>query len=186
VQGSLVIRADVSKPDDAQKIIDQTISSFGRIDTVINNAGTAPVLSIEELTPQSWRDVIDTNLSAAFYLCHAAWSTLKRQKSGVIVNISSMAARDPFPGFLAYGAAKAGLNNFGLSLAREGAEIGVRVHTIALGAVETPMLRNILSTKELSSDNTLQPADVARIVGQCVVGDLRYTSGEVIWLSRQP
>ena len=100
------------------------------------------------------------------------------------MNVSSMAANDPFPGFLAYGAAKAGLNNFSLSLAREGASIGVQVHCIAPGAVETPMLRKILSQKQLSSDNTLTPAEVAKVVARCVVGDSPSASGEVIWLSK--
>jgi NAD(P)-dependent dehydrogenase (short-subunit alcohol dehydrogenase family) len=61
----------------------------------------------------------------------------------VVVNLSSMSSRDPFPGFAAYGAAKAGLNLLGLSAAREGEKIGVRVHTIAPGAVETGMFRQI-------------------------------------------
>ena len=55
-----------------------------------------------------WREVIDTNLSAAFYLCRAAWPQFRKQRSGVVVNISSEASRDPFGGFAAYGAAKAG------------------------------------------------------------------------------
>jgi NAD(P)-dependent dehydrogenase (short-subunit alcohol dehydrogenase family) len=184
--GSLVIPADVTKLNDIESVVRKTLETFGRIDAIINNAGVAPILSIEQTSPEQWHDVIDTNLSAAYYLSRAVWPTFKKQKSGVIVNISSRAARDPFAGLLAYGAAKAGLNNLGLSLAREGEPIGVRVHTIALGAVETPMLRNILSPEQFPTDNTLDPLDVARVVAQCVNGDLRHTSGEVIWLSKKP
>lgn len=182
----LVVRADVTKLEDVDRIVEQTFSKYGRIDVLVNNAGTAPVLPIEQTTPKVWHEVIDTNLSAAFYLSRACWPAFKKQRSGVIVNISSIAARDPFAGFLAYGAAKAGLNSLGLSLAREGAEVGVRVHTIAPGAVETPMLRSILSPQQFPTENTLSPADVARVVLQCTQGDLRYTSGEVIWLSKRP
>ncbi len=183
---ALVVPADVTQLADVDAVIARTLSQFGRIDALVNNAGVAPVLSIEQTTPKIWHEVIDTNLSAAFYLCCAVWPTFKRQGSGVIVNISSMAARDPFAGFLAYGAAKAALNNFGLSLAREGAAIGVRVHTIAPGAVETPMFRKLLSPQAFPTENTLSPEEVARVVAQCVAGDLRYTSGEVIWLAKRP
>jgi NAD(P)-dependent dehydrogenase (short-subunit alcohol dehydrogenase family) len=184
---SMVAVADVTQHAEVTKLVARVLEQFGRVDAVVNNAGLAPVAAIEQTTPEMWNDVIATNLSAAFYLSRAVWPTFKSQKSGVVVNISSMAARDPFAGFLAYGAAKAALNNFGLTLAREGAPIGVRVHTIAPGAVETPMLRSILSPQQYPTENTLEPAEVARVVAQCVTGtELRYTSGEVIWLSKRP
>jgi NAD(P)-dependent dehydrogenase (short-subunit alcohol dehydrogenase family) len=102
----------------------------------------------------------------------------------VVVNVSSAAARDPFPGFAAYAAAKAGLHLFGLSAAREGEPIGVRVHTVAPGSVETEMFRGLMTKEQWPADKTLDPADVARIIGQCVTGELRYTSGEVIYVHR--
>src|SRR5450432_4111908 len=157
---SLPIVADVTKLADVDAIVEKTLSRFGRIDALVNNAGLAPIAIIEQTTPELWRDVIETNLSATFYLCRAAWSELKKSR-GAIVNISSMAARDPFAGFLAYGAAKAAVNTFGLSLAREGAAAGVKVYTLAPGAVETPMLRAILSPAEFPSEKTLAPAEVA-------------------------
>jgi NAD(P)-dependent dehydrogenase (short-subunit alcohol dehydrogenase family) len=185
LKDSIVVPADITKLGDVDAVIERTLSSFGRIDALVNNAGVAPVLSIEQTTPQVWHEVIETNLSAPFYLCRAAWPVFKKQGTGVVVNISSRAARDPFAGFLAYGAAKAGLNTFGLALAREGQKIGVRVHTIALGAVETSMFRKILSPEQFPRHNTLEPDEVAKVVAQCVVGDLRYTSGEMIWLSKR-
>ncbi|WP_428938741.1 SDR family NAD(P)-dependent oxidoreductase [Fontivita pretiosa] len=185
---TLIVRGDVACPEHAQNIVTRTLERFGRIDVLVNSAGTAPLRDVEQTTPQLWRDVIETNLSGVFYLCRACWPTFRRQQGGVIVNISSMAARDPFGGFVAYGAAKAGLNNLGLSLAREGAAIGVRVHTIAPGAVETAMFRSILSPEQFPVENTLSPADVARVVAECAMPDgaLRYTSGQVIWLNKRP
>jgi len=73
---------------------------------------------------------------------------------------------------------------FGLSAAREGASIGVRVHTIAPGAVETGMFRKIVPAEKFGTDRTLDPADVAKLIAQCVTGELRYTSGEVIYLQK--
>jgi NAD(P)-dependent dehydrogenase (short-subunit alcohol dehydrogenase family) len=102
----------------------------------------------------------------------------------VVVNVSSAAARDPFPGFAGYGAAKAGLNLFGLSAAREGQAIGVRVHTVAPAATETGMFRGLPGMGDYPAEKTLDPADVARVIGQCVSGELGHTSGEVIYLHK--
>ena len=181
---TLNIPTDVTRPEEVDNLVRLTLDRFGRIDAIVNNAGLAPVRSIREMSVDEWRAVIDTNLSAAFYLCRAAWPVFEKQRSGVVVNVSSAAARDPFPGFAAYGAAKAGLNLFGLAAAREGEAIGVRVHTIAPGATETTMFRSLPGTDQWPANKTLDPADVARIIGRCVTGDLRYTSGEVIYLHR--
>ncbi|HTL28399.1 MAG TPA: SDR family oxidoreductase [Tepidisphaeraceae bacterium] len=179
----LVIPTDVSKSDQVDRAVKMTIDQFGRIDVVINAAGLAPILKIEETTNEQWRDVIDTNLSSAFYACRAAWPHLKKN-GGAIVNISSAAARDPFAGFTAYGAAKAGVNLLGLSLAREGGEHNIRVHTVAPSAVETEMFRTIVSKDQYPTEKTLSPEDVAKVVVGCITGDLNYTSGEVIWIHK--
>jgi NAD(P)-dependent dehydrogenase (short-subunit alcohol dehydrogenase family) len=181
---SLPVATDVTDPSQVDRLVHRTLDSFGYIDVVVNNAGLAPIRPIRDMTPQEWRAVIETNLSAAFYLTRAAWPAFERQRGGVVVNVSSAAARDPFPGFAAYGAAKAGLNLFGLSAAREGEPIGVRVHTIAPGSVETAMFRKLMTAEQWPAEKTLDPAEVARIIGQCVTGDLRYTSGEVIYLHK--
>ncbi|MGH7179970.1 MAG: SDR family oxidoreductase [Tepidisphaeraceae bacterium] len=181
---AIIAQADVTQSQEVDGLVTRTIDRFERIDAVVNNAGDAPMLSIEATTPQLWRRVIDTNLSAPFYLCRACWPAFSEQKSGVVVNISSLAARDPFPGLAAYGAAKAGLNLLGLALASEGADIGVRVHTIALGATETQMFRSLPGMSDFPRDRTLDPSDVARMIGLCIRGELAHTSGEVIWMHK--
>ena len=181
---ALAVPTDVTNPDQVGALVDRTLDRHGRIDAVVNNAGLAPVRSVAEMSPAEWREVIETNLSAAFYLTRAAWPAFERQRGGVVVNVSSAAARDPFPGFAAYGAAKAGLNLFALSAAREGERIGVRVHTVAPSAVETAMFRKLMSPQEYPEDQTLDPAEVARMIALCVTGDLRYTSGETIYVHK--
>jgi 3-oxoacyl-[acyl-carrier protein] reductase len=175
---------DVTDSGQVERLVRETLDRFGRIDAVVNNAGLAPVRSIVEMTPDEWRAVIETNLGAAFYLTRAAWPALVRQGGGVVVNVSSAAARDPFPGFAAYGAAKAGLNLLGLSAAREGEKAGIRVHTIAPSAVETAMFRGLMTPQQYPPEKTLDPSDVASIIADCVTGRLRYTSGEVIYVHR--
>jgi NAD(P)-dependent dehydrogenase (short-subunit alcohol dehydrogenase family) len=176
--------ADISKADEAQSLIERAWKASGRLDAIVHCAGLAPMQSIEAMTPSQWQAVIDTNLSAAFYLCRAAWPIFKEQKSGVVVNISSEASRDPFDGFAAYGAAKAGLNLFGQVAAREGQPHGIRVHTIAPGAVETRMLRDLLTVEQYPAEQAMSPVDVAKVIAACVTGTLRDTSGEVVFLHR--
>lgn len=182
--GALCVPTDVTDPEQVDRLVGLTLERFGRIDAVVNCAGLAPVRSIAEMSPAEWREVIETNLSAPFYLTRAAWPAFERQRGGAVVNVSSAAARDPFPGFAAYGAAKAGLNLFGLAAAREGAPFGVRVHTIAPSAVETSMFRKIMKPEQYPSEKTLDPADLARMIAMCVTGELRYTSGETIYVHK--
>jgi NAD(P)-dependent dehydrogenase (short-subunit alcohol dehydrogenase family) len=183
---SLVIPADVSKHEQVERAVNSTIEQFGRVDAVVNAAGVAPILTIEQTTIEKWHEVIDANLSSTFYTCRAVWPYMKKQNRGAIVNISSAAARDPFAGFTAYGAAKAGVNLLGLSLAREGAPHNIRVHTVAPAAVETEMFRKIASKEQYPTEKTLSPEEVAKTVFACIAGDLQHTSGEVIWIHKQP
>lgn len=178
--------ADVSDPDAVASLMKHVVDQYGHIDAVVHCAGLAPAVAVADTSPAQWREVIDTNLSAAFYLARAAWEPMKRRGGGVFVHISSMAARDPFPGFGAYAAAKAGLNLFSLVLAREGFPHGIRVHTIAPGAVETEMFRALMSEEQYGRDKTLDPAEVALLIARCVDGELAHTSGEVIYVHKTP
>lgn len=184
---AIVIAADIATDSNiAGQIVEQVRAKFGRIDALVNNAGYAPMLSLEQTTDQVWREAIDVNLSATFWLTRSCWPEFKKQGGGVVVNVSSAAARDPFPGFIAYGAAKAAINNLSLSLAREGATDNIRVHAIAPGATETEMFRNLPGMAEFPAESMMSPDDVARIIVQCLTGELAHTSGEVIYLHKSP
>ncbi len=184
-KNALIAPADVAAVGQIRGVVAKTLEAFGRIDAVVNNAGYAPVRSIESITDDEWQSILDVNLSAAVWMCKAVWATFRKQNRGVIVNISSKASADPFTGLGLYGSAKAALNVLGLSLAREGEAIGVRVHTIAPGAVETAMLRTILTPEQYPTQNTLSPAEVASVIADCVTGSPPQPSGEVIWLTKQ-
>ena len=185
-RAALIDTCDVANPQAIERLVSRATERFGRVDAVIHSAGVAPMLGIEQVTPERWREVVDVNLSAAIFLARAVWPIFKRQQSGVIVNVSSFSARDPFPGLGVYGAAKGGMNVLGLALAREGAPHGIRVHTVAPAAVETQMFRKLVPHERYPTEKTLAPEDVAHVIGQCVAGDLRYASGEVIWLQKSP
>jgi NAD(P)-dependent dehydrogenase (short-subunit alcohol dehydrogenase family) len=181
---AMAIPTDITRPDEVQMLVDRALGAYGRIDVVVNNAGLAPVALMDQLSIEQWHAVLNTNLSGAFYLARAVWGIFKEQQRGCIVNISSVSSRDPLAGFAAYGAAKAGLNLLSLVLAREGAPYGIRSYAIAPGAVETSMFRSMVSKEQWPAEKTLAPADVARVVAQCIDGDLKYVSGEVIFISK--
>jgi NAD(P)-dependent dehydrogenase (short-subunit alcohol dehydrogenase family) len=183
-QNAKTFVCDVSDRAQVDKLTEEVMRVFGRVDALVHCAGMVVSRSIEEMTPEEWRSTFDTNLSAIYFLCRRLWPVWRRQGGGVIVNVSSEAARDPFPGLGVYGAAKAAVNLLGKALAREGAEHGIRVHTVAPAATETAMLRSLFSDDELPKERTLQPEAVGRVIAQCVCGDLACTSGEVIYVHK--
>jgi len=181
---AVTLVADVTNSGDVQGIIDSAIVEYGRIDAAVNCAGMAPSVPIATMTDDQFQQTLQTNLAHIFYMTRALWPQFKRQKGGVIVNISSLASRDPFNGFGAYAAAKAGVNLFSLVAAREGKEHNIRVHVVAPGAVETKMLRDFCPETVIPRDQTLDPSAVAKVIAQLVAGDLVHTSGEVIYVHK--
>lgn len=183
--GSVGVVGDVCKADDIRRIVRTTHERFGRIDALVNNAGVAPLVPFADMTDAIWDDVIATNLTATYRMSHAVWPIMVGRKAGVIVNVSSEASRDPFNGFTAYAAAKAGVNQFTKALAKEGDAVGIRVHAVAPAGVETAMLRKLLTPEQLPSDQLLKPEDVAAAIRGCVCGDLACTSGETVFVHRR-
>lgn len=179
----LVYPADVSVPQAAGGIVAATVEKFGRLDALCNVAGFAALASIEQTTDELWRTTLDTNLGAAVHLTRAAWPVFKRRHGGVVVNVSSMASIDPFPGFVAYACSKVALNMLTLFTAREGEPIGVKAVAIAPGAVETPMLRSAFDEKAIPTEATLRPQRVAELICDCVTGRRDYRSGETITIT---
>jgi 3-oxoacyl-[acyl-carrier protein] reductase len=186
------ISADVSKMDEVAAIVAKTMEAYGRIDALINNAGSARVVPLHQMTPYQWHEALDANLSSAFYTTRAVWPIMQRQHAssgkeiGTIVNISSMSAKDPFSGLGAYGAAKAGLNLLTLATAREGADAGIRAVCIAPGAVDTGMFKSVMGDRPIPEGIALDPDDVAAMIVDAVAGSLRFSSGETIYVHRRP
>ena len=152
---------------------------FGRIDALANVAGCVTLQPITQVTPDLWQQTIDTNLSSVVHLTSQAWPVMART-GGVIVNISSMASVDPFPGLAIYAAAKAGVNLFTKGIAKEGEAVGLRAVCIAPGAVETPLLRNLFDVNRFPPSRTLSPESVAQLITGCITGDHVFINGETI------
>lgn len=169
--------ADVAEPAAADSLVAAAIQAFGRIDVLANVAGCVHMAPLAQTTDAQWRQMLEVNLSGVFYLTRAAWPVFERQRSGLIVNVSSMASRDPFPGLGAYAAAKVAVNMLTTVAAREGESIGIRTLGVAPGAVETPMLRSLFDTDALPVDQTLSPAIVAGFLADRINGSQPFVSG---------
>ena len=133
----LPVQADVGNPDDARRLIDAAVERFGGLDVLVNNAGVGHFANVADMSTGDWRKVIDTNLSGVFYCCAAALPHLKRRGAGWIINISSLAGKNPFVGGAAYCASKAGLNAFSEALMQEVRYDNIRVSYIMPGSVAT-------------------------------------------------
>lgn len=179
---TLVLTADISQRQAGVQLVDQVTKQWGRIDALLNIAGSAPLMPIDQITPEHWQACVDSNLSGAVLLTAAAWPWFKKQQSGFVGNISSMASIDPFEGFSMYAAAKVGLNMFTHCTAQEGSAINVRAVAVAPGAVETPLLRQTFSEEIIASDKTLNPDEVAKVLCDCLLGEHEFTPGQTIVL----
>jgi NAD(P)-dependent dehydrogenase (short-subunit alcohol dehydrogenase family) len=166
----LMIAADVSDEAQAGSVINMTMEQWDRVDALINNAGLAEVVPVDQTDGDLLYRTFASNTFSTGYLIRAAWRVFRKQRGGCIVNVSSMATIDPFPGFFAYAAAKAAVESMVRSTMNEGSEIGVRAFAVAPGAVETPMLRSCFSERDVPRDRTLEAHDVARVIVDCVLG----------------
>lgn len=149
-----------------------TVAGLGGVDLLVNNAGVAEARSIPETTPAFFRETIDVNLAAPAAAIHALWPHLAASR-GRIINVSSLAQLDPFPGFFAYAASKAGLHLLSVVAAAEGAAEGIRAVTIAPGVVDTPLHRSMMPNSiepVEGKPSVFQPADVARVVCEVIDG----------------
>jgi len=131
------IAADMRRYDDCRKLVQGAARKFGGIDILINNAGLAYFKPVDQLTPEEWDEIIQTNLSGVFYCCREAIPLLRERGGGYIFNISSLAGVNPFAGGSAYNASKFGLNGFSEAMMQDIRHDGIRVSYIMPGSVDT-------------------------------------------------
>jgi len=129
--------ADVRDYEQVRRAVRTTVDRFGGLDILINNAGLGIFRNVADLSVEQWRETIDTNLTGVFNACHAAIPELRRRGGGWIINISSLAGKNSFPGAAAYCASKAGLNAFSEALMQEVRYDGIRVSYVMPGSVDT-------------------------------------------------
>lgn len=159
---ALALELDVSDPEQAVAIVDKTIAHYGKLDVLVNNAGTDQTLSIEELSIEDWQRVINVNLNGAFYMAKAAFTHMRENNSGYIVNIVSTAAKRAWSDASAYHASKWGLLGFSHALHVEGRPHQIKVTALLAGGMRTPFLLDRFSHID---PTTLQdPKNVAETI----------------------
>ena len=177
---------DIKDFDDVKEWIAQVKEDFGRVDILINNAGIVIDKPLMMMTRDDWDQVLDTNLSGMFNAAKACIVTFMKQKSGDIVNISSVSGIFGLPGQTNYSASKGGMNAFTKALAKEVARYGVRVNAVAPGFVETEILSHFTDEqkKKVTASVPLQRIGTPQDVANCVVFLLskgaHYMTGQIV------
>ena len=185
-QKTVVLRADLHDMGAAAGLVAQTIGQLGRLDIVVNNAGITKDNLTLRLSDDDWNDVIAVDLSAAFAICRAALRPMIKQRSGRIINISSIAGVVGNPGQANYSAAKAGLIGMTKAIAREVGSRGITVNAVAPGFIETDMTE-VLGEKTIDAAVATVPmsrmgtaTEVAAAVAFLCSDGAGYITGHVL------
>jgi pteridine reductase len=174
------VQADLVAPDGPQVLADKVLAITPRLDLLVNNASRFYPTPLGEITPDTWKDLVGSNLRGPFFLVQALRETLR---GGAVVNISDVHARRPLAGHSVYSIAKAGLEMMTLSLARELAP-DIRVNGIAPGAILWPENEHDEAGKaaileRIALGRQGEPADIAEAVAWLGL-DARYVTGQVL------
>ncbi len=179
---SKAVKFDVSNQEEVNSAIEQIISDFGKVDVLVNNAGITRDGLFIRMNSEAWEAVINTNLNSAFYVTQPISKIMMKQRSGCIINMSSIAGVFGNAGQANYAAAKAGMIGLTKALAKELASRGIRVNAIAPGFIQTDM------TKDLNTEKIVEaipmkklgtPEDIAKAV-KFLAEDAPYITGQVI------
>ncbi|NLF12380.1 MAG: SDR family oxidoreductase, partial [Anaerolineaceae bacterium] len=182
---ALAVRADVTRPADAEAIVQAAVETFGRLDILVNNAGTYPSADIVDMDEAQWDLVLAVNLKGTFLCSQAAVRRMIAQGRGTIVNVASVDAKTRTTGNAHYAAAKAGVISFTRTLACEMAPHGIRVNAVAPGWIATKTLkaksdRWKRAIEEIPVGRLGTPEDVAEAVLFLVSDVAGYITGEVL------
>ena len=179
---SAAYKFDVSNKEQVDKGIAEILEKFGRIDVLVNNAGITRDGLFMRMSAENWDAVINTNLSSAFYVSQPVVKVMMKQRSGAIVNMSSVVGVSGNAGQANYSAAKAGLIGLTKTLAKELGSRGIRVNAVAPGFINTDMTKDLDTSKFLdfiSLKRLGEVEDIAKAVKFLAV-DADYVTGQVL------
>ena len=173
---------NVADKEACSKAVEEVMAEFGRIDVLVNNAGITRDGLFMRMNAENWEAVINTNLNSAFYMSNPVVRIMMKQRSGCIINMSSIVGVYGNAGQANYSAAKAGLIGFTKSLAKEIGSRNVRVNAIAPGFIQTDMTKGLEETKiaeHIALNRLGNPEDIAKTV-KFLAEDGTYITGQVI------
>lgn len=182
----MAVKADVSNSEEVENLVNEVLNTFGSIDILVNNAGITRDNLIIRMTEKDFDDVISTNLKGAFICTKAISKVMIKQKSGKIINVSSVVGIVGNAGQSNYAAAKAGLIGFTKSMAKELAKRGINVNAVAPGFIETDMTSRLPEKVKDEFVNSIpmmragKPEDIAKAVLFLASEYSDYITGQVI------
>jgi len=188
---ALAIKCDVSKQDEVEEMVSETLEHFGKIDILVNNAGILQNKPFLELTEQDWDKMMSVNLKGYFLCAQACAKEMVKQKSGSIVNIASIGMGQVgvgFPNIVHYCASKGGIVAMTEAMALEMAPYNIRVNAIAPGAIDTPMSSSTKENEEAKKGTMARipmhrfgkPEEIAKAVLFLASDDSSYMTGSVV------
>ena len=188
---ALAYKCDVSKKEEIEGMVKETIDKFGKVDILVNNAGIAQFKPFLELTEEEWDRTLDINLKGYFLCAQTVAKEMAKQKSGVIVNIASVAMGQVGVGFLNlahYCASKGGIVGMTEALALELAPYNIRVNAVSPGMIETPMIDSIKENPEQEKEllkrvpmkRMGKPEEVSNLVLFLVSDKSSYMTGSIV------
>ena len=184
--GIAVYPADVADPDSANRIVSEVREKQGRIDGLVNNAGITRDSLLARMKPEQWREVMGVNLDGAYWFLRAVTPVFMRQRSGRVVNITSVVGQMGNAGQVNYAASKAGLIGMTRAAARELASRGVTVNAVAPGFIATEMTADLPESavtamkQQIPLQRLGTGEDVAASVAFLLSPDAAYITGQVI------
>ena len=188
---SSFVKCDVSKSDEVENLISETVSKFGTLDIMVNNAGIGSLGDIVSTDNDTWDKVLSVNLSGTFYGMRASAKYMKENMvNGSIINMSSILGRVGLNGALAYCASKGGVVQLTHAGALDLADANIRVNAIAPGFIETDMTKAVKENKEFNDlvmNNTPmghmgKPEDIAKTAVYLASDEAKFTTGEIIYV----
>lgn len=179
-----IYKADVSKREEVKGLINYTLNEFGNIDILVNNAGIDQECVVQDITDKIWNNVINVNLYSVFCTIQEVLPTFLKNKSGCIINISSIYGISGGACSAAYSASKAGVDGLTKSLAKELGPSNIRVNSVAPGCINTDMNAYLTEDdfKEIIEITPLRKIGEGIDIAKCVswLVDDEFTTGQVI------
>ncbi len=185
---ALVVQADVSESDDCERLVKNAVDTFGRIDVLVNNAGTTILEPMQKMTNEQFDKVMKTNAYGTFYMMRSVALVMKKQHSGSIINISSVGGLYGAPWSIGYAASKGAVISMTKTAAKELAISKIRVNAVAPGGCDTGIIKvNEYQIKDMLKTITMHrlglPEEMASAVAFLASDDASYITGHVLEVS---